>query len=323
VAGTTGAQGGSVVDFLVRDGTFAVRAITRSKNSDKSKAFAKKYPGVELADAELTDHKSMATALTGAHALFLVTQFWEKLNADDEVKQGTAAIDAAVEAKVSHVVFSTLPSGPLLSGGKIHVPHFDGKWKISQYLAKQAAAHKFNYTYLFVPYYFENLANPWFGPKPDAQGRLVFTYAMEGKGLAVAAVSDVGGVVVPILKEPAKLSGKLIDLVGEVTTIPNLVQTFTRVTGKPAIANDMTPADFEKVAGPAGKDIAEMFALDQLIDRNRKDQAAKGWTDPYTVPLGLKPTDYVDARKLYPDALNFEGWLKKSGWQQPTAAEKK
>ena len=37
VVGATGKQGGGMIDVLLKDGTFAVRAITRDANSDKAK----------------------------------------------------------------------------------------------------------------------------------------------------------------------------------------------------------------------------------------------------------------------------------------------
>jgi uncharacterized protein YbjT (DUF2867 family) len=40
--GATGAQGGSVVDALVQDGTFAVRALTRNPDSDQAKKLREK-----------------------------------------------------------------------------------------------------------------------------------------------------------------------------------------------------------------------------------------------------------------------------------------
>ena len=37
VFGATGAAGGSVAKYLLEDGTFAVRAVTRNVNSDKAR----------------------------------------------------------------------------------------------------------------------------------------------------------------------------------------------------------------------------------------------------------------------------------------------
>jgi uncharacterized protein YbjT (DUF2867 family) len=322
VAGATGAQGGSVLQHLHKDGTFAIRVITRSKTGEKAQALVKKYPGIEVAGAELTDRKSMVEALTGAHGFFLVTQFWEKMDEKDEIKQGTNAIDAAIDAGVKHIVFSSLPGCDILTDGKIHVAHFDGKWRISQYLALRAKAAgivgaPFAYTNLFVPYYFDNLQHPWFGPHQDEKGRFVFTYGLSGRGLAGFAVGDTGGPVVPIFKDTAGFNEKLVDFYGEVLTITKMVETFTRVTGKAAVADDKDTKSYAAVPN-VNKEIAAMWAADAAIDENRHKA---GWTDPYTKPLGLKSSDYVQGNKLYP-ALNFEQWLKQSGFQQSAPAKK-
>jgi len=44
VFGATGLAGGSVAKFLLEDGQFAVRAITRNANSDKAKGMSMAYP---------------------------------------------------------------------------------------------------------------------------------------------------------------------------------------------------------------------------------------------------------------------------------------
>ena len=48
VTGATGLQGGGVVDALLAAGKFAVRAISRNPESDKSKALAKRGVTVSL-----------------------------------------------------------------------------------------------------------------------------------------------------------------------------------------------------------------------------------------------------------------------------------
>jgi len=60
VVGATGAQGSSVVNSALKDGTYKVRAITRKVDSDKAKALAAR--GVEVVAADLNDEESIAKA---------------------------------------------------------------------------------------------------------------------------------------------------------------------------------------------------------------------------------------------------------------------
>jgi saccharopine dehydrogenase-like NADP-dependent oxidoreductase len=46
VVGATGSQGSSIVDVLLQDGTFSVRALTRNPDSEKAKKL--KAKGVEV-----------------------------------------------------------------------------------------------------------------------------------------------------------------------------------------------------------------------------------------------------------------------------------
>lgn len=78
VIGATGSQGKGVVDALVKEGTFKVRAVTRNPE---------KYSGNadEVVKADLTDLDSLTKAFENAHGVFVVTNFWEGA---DEIAEG-------------------------------------------------------------------------------------------------------------------------------------------------------------------------------------------------------------------------------------------
>lgn len=61
------------------------------------------------------------------------SNFWEQ--GTNEVKQATAAVRAAKEAGVQHLIWQTLPDVETISGGKLHVPHFTGKAKVDPQVA--------------------------------------------------------------------------------------------------------------------------------------------------------------------------------------------
>ncbi len=69
-----GAQGGGVVDALIKDGSFNVRGVTRNADSAKAKALAAR--GVEVVQANQHDPDSVKDAVSGAYGVFLVTNFW-------------------------------------------------------------------------------------------------------------------------------------------------------------------------------------------------------------------------------------------------------
>ena len=123
VIGATGHQGGGVVRALQAGGQFKVRALTR--NPDKHRDLAD-----EVVEADLNRPETLAAAFKGAYGVFLVTT--SSLEGTDERKQGTAAVQAARDAGVKHVVWSTLPDVEAISGGKFHVPHFTSKAKVDR-----------------------------------------------------------------------------------------------------------------------------------------------------------------------------------------------
>src|SRR4030081_1160215 len=123
VIGATGHQGRGVVRALQARGQFKVRALTR--NPDKHRELAE-----EVIEADLNRPETLAAAFKGAHGVFLVTT--SSLEGTDERQQGAAADQAASEAGVQHVVWSTLPDVEAISGNRFHVPHFTNKARVDR-----------------------------------------------------------------------------------------------------------------------------------------------------------------------------------------------
>jgi hypothetical protein len=78
---------------------------------------------------------SVAAAVAGSHTVFLVTNFWETRSLEKEVSQGRNVADAARDAGVAHLIFSSLLDVSELTGGRLrHVPHFDAKAAVERYI---------------------------------------------------------------------------------------------------------------------------------------------------------------------------------------------
>lgn len=75
VFGTTGLQGGSIVQHVLNDPDlsqqFSIRGITRDATSSPSKAL--QALGVSIVEADASDASSLTAALQGTHTVFIVT----------------------------------------------------------------------------------------------------------------------------------------------------------------------------------------------------------------------------------------------------------
>src|SRR5436309_2780107 len=75
VVGATGVQGRSVIDALLKDGTYSIRAITRNPDSNTAKTLASQ--GVQVVKADANDVASLTEAFKGSSVIYAVTDFFE------------------------------------------------------------------------------------------------------------------------------------------------------------------------------------------------------------------------------------------------------
>ena len=195
VVGATGAQGGGLVRALARDGTFAIRALTRDVSSDKAHALA--TLGATVVAADLDDIESLKRAFDGAYGAFCLTNYWEHFSPERELAQARAQAQAAKHAGLQHVIWSTLEDTrrwvPL---GDNRMPTLMEKYKVPHFDAKGEANAEF--TSLGVPttlfhtsFYWENLIYFGAGPKKGPDGKLAITMPMADKKLPGIAVEDI------------------------------------------------------------------------------------------------------------------------------------
>ena len=127
VFGATGQQGGAVVDALLAQGHGAGPG--PHPQSDRAQALAAR--GVELAAVRTDDPASSVAALKAVEAFYFMTPEANSLEEiEEEVRVGTALVDAAAAARVPHVVFNSVFGADRERG----VPHHDSKHPIEEYL---------------------------------------------------------------------------------------------------------------------------------------------------------------------------------------------
>jgi len=170
VVGATGNQGGGLVRSILGDtgGAFAVRALTRNVESEKAMELAKL--GCEVVQADLDIGASLKTAFDGAFGAFCVTFFWEHFVPEKELVQAAAMAQAAKQAGLKHVVWSTLEDTrkfvPLTDermptlNEKYKVPHFDAKAEANRAFAQFGVP----VTYMLTSFGWHNLIYGGMGP---------------------------------------------------------------------------------------------------------------------------------------------------------------
>ena len=218
VVGATGQQGGGVVRALQASGQFKVRALSRDPSKHRELAD-------EVTEADLNRPETLAAALEGAYGVFLVTP--SSLEGTDERKQGAAAVQAARDAGVKHVVWSTLPDVEAISGGKFHVPHFTSKAKVDPIVKDAGFA---NHTFVIAPFFYQNLAGAM-APQQQADGSMGWALPLDPsvRCIHMGDIRELGAVVAGAFAHPDQAGhGEYLPLVGDFMSFNEIVDVLNR-----------------------------------------------------------------------------------------------
>lgn len=269
VAGATGAQGGGLVRAILADpsGGFAVRALTRDTASAKAKELARL--GAEVVAANIDDAASLKQAFQGAHGAYCVTFFWDHFSPEREMAQARAMAQAARDAGLSHVIWSTLEDSrrfvpledtrmPTLQG-KYKVPHFDAKGESDHFFSELGAPT----TFLLTSFYWENLIYFGMGPKKGSDGKLALTLPMGDKKLPGMTAEDIGKCAYGIFKRGPEYIGKTVGVAGEHLTGAEMAAALGRALGQEVVYNYVPPEVYRTFGFPGADDLANMFQFNR------------------------------------------------------------
>jgi len=309
VVGATGAQGGGVLRAILGDPQrrFRGRALTRSVQSDKATELADL--GAEVVEADLDDPDSLKQAFAGASGAYCVTNFWEHMSPERELQQARNLAQAALDAGVEHVIWSTLEDTrkrvplsddrmPTLQG-KYKVPHFDAKGEADgEFRSRDVPA-----TFLLTSFYWDNFLYLGMEPRRGSDGKLAIVMPMADKRLPGIASGDIGKCAFGVfLRGPAYI-GKTVGIAGEHLTGAQMAAAFAKVLGEEVVYTDVDPATYRSFGFPGADDIGNMF------------QFKRDFNEEYCRVRNLE-----ESRKLNPELLTFEAWLVKNKERIPVAS---
>ncbi|KAH8660348.1 nmrA family transcriptional regulator [Xylariales sp. PMI_506] len=233
VFGSTGNQGGSVIRAILAhpelSRSWKIRGITRDPS--KPNAVELSQQGVQMVAADLSSKSSILQAIRGSDAVFGVTNYWEKGTLEHEVMQGKNLADAAKEAGIAHLIWSSLPFVSKVTHGKLHnLHHFDSKAMVEEYIREIGVPASF-----VMPGYF--MSNIPGSIQPSQGGSFysiswLFTPQTQIPMLDVPA--DFGKFVAACLAHPDKTKGKHVLAASGWFTPRDVVAAVEACTGAPA-----------------------------------------------------------------------------------------
>ena len=306
VIGATGAQGGGLVRAILNDAEsgFSVRALTRNVNSDKAKALAEL--GAEVVAADVDDVESLKRAFEGAYAAYCVTFFWEHFSPEKEHAQAAGMAEAAKQARLRHVIWSTLEDTrlwvpldddrmPTLME-KYKVPHFDSKGEANHLFTDQGLP----VTFLLTSFYWDNFIHFGMGPKKGSDGKLALTLPMDDKKLPGIAAEDIGKCAYGIFKNGGEHIGKTVAIAGEQLTGAEMAAALSKALGQEVSYNAVPPEAYRGFGFPGAEDLGNMFQF-----KSEFEEYFCGVRNPEI------------AKALNPELQTLEDWLSENGDRIP------
>jgi uncharacterized protein YbjT (DUF2867 family) len=310
VVGATGAQGGGLARAILadRNGGFGVRAITRKPESEKAQAL--KNAGAEVVAADADDPSSIRRAFTGAFGAFCLTNFWEHFSPERELTQARNQAQAAKDAGLQHVIWSTLEDTrkwvpleddrmPTLMG-KYNVPHFDAKGEADGIFRELGVPT----TFLLTSFYWDNLIYFGAGPQRGPDGVLAVTFPLDDKPLSSIAVEDIGKCAYGIFKRGREFINRTVGIAGEHLTGTQMARQLTQALGQEVRYNNVPPEVYRSFGFPGADDLGNMF------------QFKRDFNDYF---VGARDLEF--SRSLNPELQTFEEWLAVHKSEIPIPAE--
>jgi uncharacterized protein YbjT (DUF2867 family) len=282
VTGATGKQGGALIQNLLAADDAAglnIIAVTRNASNPRAIKLASHF-NVSVVDGDLAEPEAIFQKVGEVWGVYSV-----QTNTDDEERQGTAMVDAAVAHGVRHFVYSSGDrGGPEKSpDNPTDVKNFAAKFRIEKHLAEKAAAsdQKMTYTILRPVSFFDNLTADVHG-----KGFARMWEQMGSKKLQLVSTGDIGWFAAESFMHPDDYRNVALTLVGD-----ELTQTEADVIFKAAVGRSMPLA-------PCPVASAVKFFLKDTVGDMFRWFEHEGYGG-----------DVAVCRKMYPGMIDFNTWI--------------
>ncbi|MFB6566240.1 NmrA family NAD(P)-binding protein [Streptomyces noursei] len=301
VVGGTGAMGSHVIRRLLATTDATLTVPTRDPESAHARELAATAP--ERVRLVRSDAAALDVLMGQADRVFANTDFFATGSAVGEYRQGLRLLAAAERAGVERFIWSSLDSAVSLTGRP--VPHFDSKAAVAAHIDLMRSEDMLRketdgwYTdhvsVLTTAPYFENLRDR-LTPRPDGRGGLTFRLPLGAAHYPLVALDDIAWFACHMFDNWQSWGARDLAVIGDSLTGDAIAATFARVTGVPSSYLPMPHDELRAAVADFGHDYAAMFQF--FADRD----------------LCARDRDLNLLRRLHPDLMTFEDWLRHTGW---------
>jgi uncharacterized protein YbjT (DUF2867 family) len=221
-----------------------------------------------LPTGDLGDRASVLKAASGAGAMFLMGDSTEA-GTEEETRQGIIAADAAKDADVGHLIYSSVADANKKTG----IPHFESKSLVEKHIVGLGIP----YTISAPASFMENIVAPW------SIGALRGgTYAVPTppkRDIQLIALADIGAFVSALIERRDRVFGKRFDLAGDELSGEEQAKILLHAIGRPINYQEIPIA----AARQQSEEVARMFewfdrvCADADIAALRKDFSEVRW----------------------------------------------
>jgi uncharacterized protein YbjT (DUF2867 family) len=160
--------------------------------------------GVDLVTGDLGDTASILKAAGGIDTMFLMGNSNEA-GAEEETRQGIVAAEAAKNAGVGHLIYSSVADANKKTG----IPHFESKYLVEKHITDLGIP----YTISAPASFMENIVAPW---SIGALRQGTYAFPMPPKRvIELIALADIGALVAALIERRDPVFGKRFDLAGD------------------------------------------------------------------------------------------------------------
>ena len=303
VFGATSKQGRSVTRTLLQSGRYRVRALTQNTDSPAAKQLAERGAELRQITLQTGNDAHLIGAFAESDGAFLMTPGFIPLSTQmprGETAVGYRLADAAVNAGVKHLVFSSLENVERITAGTLWAPHFSDKGRIEEYIRTLPVSASF----IQLAFFYTNLAE-YYPPRKEGDELIFPLYLPEDvRAPFVDPLTATGPAVLEMFDNPEHYNGMTLPVVGECLSPREIVETFTEVSGIKARYRSAYTREALLHHFP---DFADNAALVSEIT---------GMTE-YAVNYGYygKDRDLTWSRTINPATLTWREFLIASGWQ--------